>query len=195
MSYPYRLPVLALLGLLATSAVVAEDVELPSARLTFKSTSFGLLVGLNQGEGTLRFQDKDYPFTVQGYSLAVLGCSQVEAIGQVYGLQRVADFEGRYLFGSGGLTLVQGGGSAYLQNDNGVVVYLQALQQGLELNLGGGGLWVELTPPAKAPATTTATAPSAAPPAPTAPAAAPTATKAPPAGPPPVDLMAKPMRN
>lgn len=194
MSYPYRLPVLALLGLLATSAVTAED-ELPSARLAFRSTSFGLLVGLNRGEGTLRFQDKDYPFTVEGYSLATLGYSQVDAVGQVYGLQRAADFEGRYLFGGGGLTVVHGGGSAYLKNDNGVVIYLQALQQGAELNLGGGSLRVELTPVTKAPRTTTATASPAAPSTPTAPAAAPSATKAPPEGQPSVDLMAKPMHN
>ena len=52
-----------------------------------------------------------------------------------------------YSQGEGALTLIQGGGSAVLRNAKGVTLYLQNVQQGLELTLGGGGLSIVLTEP------------------------------------------------
>ena len=62
----------------------------------------------------------------------------------------------------GGLTLFQGGGNAMLRNEKGVTLFLQNVQYGLDVTLGGGGLSITLSEPASAtvPVTTeTGTAP------------------------------------
>ncbi|KAB2926530.1 MAG: hypothetical protein F9K25_16005 [Candidatus Contendobacter sp.] len=127
-----------------TGAALAQDRR-PDARLTFSSTSFGLLFGFSQGQGALEFQGRKYPFTVSGIKVATLGISKVDALGQVYRLRELADFPGRYIAVEGGLTVVQGGGNAVLRNERGVMLYLQNVQYGLDLTLGGGGVDIALT--------------------------------------------------
>ena len=134
------------LTLIAGNTTLAQDKP-PDARLELSSTSFGLLFGYSQGKGTLLFQEQQYPFSVSGIKVATLGVSQVNALGQVYGLQEIADFSGNYAVVEGGLTLVQGGGSTLLRNGKGVTLYLQNLQQGLDLTLGGGRFSITLDEP------------------------------------------------
>ena len=130
-----------------TGAALAQD-RLPDARLAFSSTSFGLLFGYQQGQGALEFQGRKYPFTISGFKAATLGIARVDALGQVYRLRELADFPGRYIVVEGGLTVVQGGGNAVLRNEKGVMLYLQNVQYGLDLTLGGGGVDIALTEPA-----------------------------------------------
>lgn len=137
---------LTLMLLTGTGAVLAQDGR-PDARLAFSSTSVGLLFGFSQGQGALEFKGRKYPFTVSGVRVATLGITQVDALGQVYRLRDVADFPGRYVAIEGGLTLIQGGGSAVLRNEKGVTLYLQNVQYGLDLTLGGGGMDIALTEP------------------------------------------------
>ncbi len=136
---PHRYQLLGLLVLLfSTVSTAPAQEQLPSGRLAFTSTSFGLLVGYNQGKGTLSFQGKDHPFSIAGYKLVTVGVARVDALGVVYNLDKLSDFEGRYTAAEGSFTVWQGGGGAVMKNANGVVIYLQTLQQGLELSLGGG---------------------------------------------------------
>ncbi len=127
-----------------TGAALAQDRR-PDARLAFSSISFGLLLGYHQGQGALEFQGRKYPLTVSGIRVATLGISKVDALGQVYHLRELADFPGRYIVVEGGLTVVQGGGNAVLRNEKGVMLYLQNVQYGLDLTLGGGGVDIALT--------------------------------------------------
>ena len=138
--------ILTLTLIIGTNTTLAQDKP-PDARLELSSTSFGLLFGYSQGKGTLLFQEQQYPFSVSGIKVATLGVSQVNALGQVYGLREIADFSGNYAVVEGGVTLVQGGGSTLLRNGKGVTLYLQNLQQGLDLTLGGGGLSITLDEP------------------------------------------------
>lgn len=128
---------------------LAQDGR-PDARLEFTSTSFGLLFGFSQGRGTLEFQGRQYPFAVSGIKVATLGITKVDTLGQVYRLRDLADFAGRYVAVEGSLTVVQGGGNAMLRNEKGVMLYLQNLQYGLDLTLGGGGVDIALTEPVDA---------------------------------------------
>ena len=138
----------------AAGAALAQDRR-PDARLAFSSTSFGLVVGYQWGQGALDFQGRKYPFTLSGIKAATLGIATVDALGQVYRLRELTDFPGRYIVVEGGLTVVQGGGNAVLRNEKGVMLYLQNVQQGLDLTLGGGGLDIILTEPdASVPAAT-----------------------------------------
>lgn len=125
----------------------------PDGRLEFSSTAYGLLLGFSQGQGKLIVQDRQYLFSVSGIKVATVGISRVDAIGQVYHLRDLADFPGRYYAVEGAFTIGQGGGSAMLRNEKGVMFYLQNVQQGIELTLGGGGIDIAFTEPA-APSTT-----------------------------------------
>ncbi len=137
-----------LLVVLGMSGGVARAQDgRPDARLQFSSTSFGLLVGYGQGQGVLEFQGEKYSFAISGFKLATVGVARVSALGQVYRLREVADFAGRYMAVEGAATLVQGGGNAVLRNERGVTLYLQNVQQGLELTLGGGSFSIALTDP------------------------------------------------
>ena len=130
-----------LLGLLVLCCLIftnaSSQEQLPSGRLAFTGFSLGLLVGYQQGEGTLEFQGQKYPFSLESYGLFTLGGSKVDALGVVYDLDKLEDFEGRYVAAQFGLTAWQGGNVTVMRNQNGVVIYLQSLQQGLELSLGG----------------------------------------------------------
>jgi hypothetical protein len=141
---------IVLLGVLTVcgSAVWAQDAR-PDARLRFSSTSYGLVFGYGRGEGVLEFQGERYPFTISGFKLATVGITQVDALGQVYRLREVADFAGRYVAVEGAATLFQGGGNAMLRNEKGVTLYLQNVQRGLELTLGGGSFSIALIQPAE----------------------------------------------
>jgi len=134
-----------------TGAALAQDGR-PDARIQFSSTSFGLLFGYQQGQGTLEFAGGKHPFRVTGIKVATLGVSQVDALGQVYRLRELTDFPGRYIAVEGGLTVGQGGGNAMLRNEKGVTLYLQNVQYGLDLTLGGGGVDIALAEPSAEPA-------------------------------------------
>ncbi len=129
-----------------TGAVLAQDRR-PDARLAFSSTAIGLGFGYQWGQGALEFQGRKHPFTVSGIKAATLGVTRVDALGQIYRLRELADFSGRYIVVEGGLTVVQGGGNAVLRNEKGVTLYLQNVQYGLDLTLGGGGVDIALIAP------------------------------------------------
>ena len=136
----------AMLVIFSQGPALAQD-RLPDARLKFSSTSYGFLLGGSQGQGILEFQGQRYPFTVSGRRVGTIGMTQVDALGQVYGLRQLADFPGRYRVAEGGLTVGQGGGHTWLRNDRGVTLYVQNLQTGLEMTLGGGTVDVALREP------------------------------------------------
>ncbi len=144
-----RLILMAVLAV-GAGAALAQDAR-PDARLEFSSTSFGLLFGFSQGRGTLDFQERRYPFSLSGIKVATLGVTRVSALGHVYRLRDLADFNGRYVAVEGAFTLGQGGGGALLRNEKGVTLYLQNVQHGIELTLGGGGVDIALTEAAAPP--------------------------------------------
>lgn len=140
--------VMLMAALVAGTGVALAQDRRPDARLAFSSTSFGLLFGYQQGQGALEFQGRKYPFTVAGIKVATVGFTKVDALGQVYRLRELADFNGRYIAIEGSLTVIQGGGHTVLRNEKGVMLYLQNVQYGLDLSLGGGGVDIALTEPA-----------------------------------------------
>lgn len=84
----YRLFGLLALGCLMVTTASSQE-QLPSGRLTFTGISFGLLVGYQQGEGSLEFKGQKYPFSIASYGLATIGGSKVDALGVVYDLDKL----------------------------------------------------------------------------------------------------------
>jgi|GEM_PF-372561 len=136
--------ILVLLTVIGLTIIAEAQEELPSGRLAFESTAFGLILGFNQGNGILTMDGKEYPFSIKGLKLATIGVSRINANGVVYHLNRIDDFNGRYIAVEGSLTVALGGGNALMKNQHGVVISLQTLQKGAELTLGGGGLDITL---------------------------------------------------
>jgi hypothetical protein len=101
-------------------------------------------IGWSWGGGTLSYQGKDYDFDLKGLSVADVGVSNLTASGVVYNLKRVEDFNGTYRGVKAGVTIAGGVGAIAMRNDRGVVIELNATQQGLKFALGTQGVTIQL---------------------------------------------------
>ncbi len=98
------------------------------------------------GSGTLYYKGKAYPFTVGGLGVGGIGASTLEATGEVYKLNNIADFPGAYVQGRYGFALgSESAGDLWLQNDAGVILHLKAKRTGLMLSLGGDAVVISMS--------------------------------------------------
>ena len=98
------------------------------------------MIGLFWGEGTLNFKGKDYKFKVSGLNLIAVGVTSVNAKGDVYNLQNLSDFPGKYFGVEADATLIKGSAGLVLKNTKGVVLNLKSEKKGADLRLGNEGL-------------------------------------------------------
>jgi hypothetical protein len=97
------------------------------------------------GSGTLFFRGRSYPFAVGGLGIGGIGASTLNASGEVYGLNSVADFPGAYAQGRVGFAFGNSsGGDLWLQNSHGVIMHLAAKRSGLMLSLGGDAVVISM---------------------------------------------------
>ena len=129
-------------ALLFAVAVSAQDA--PVGKVNIESRSVALGVGVSWGDGKLVYEGKEYPFSVNGLSVADLGISKVSATGQVYHLKSVSDFSGNYVAAEAGAVIGGGGGAIALRNQKGVVMQLTGTGTGVQLTLAGKGVDVKL---------------------------------------------------
>jgi len=136
---------LVVLGVIVVSpAVEAKKGPKPSGKVAIESTSIAAGVGVSWGDGTLRFKGKEYQFSIEGMTLVDVGISKASAVGDVYDLKDVSQFEGTYVAGEAGFALAGGMGGMSLRNQNGVVMHLRSVTQGAKLQLGPSGLTISL---------------------------------------------------
>ena len=121
----------------------AADEEKPDGTVKISSGSVAVGVGFSWGSGTLTYKGKEYPFSVSGLSVADVGISEAEAVGDVLHLEKLEDFNGRPGV-SAGATVAGGGGGMILRNQNGVELRLSATTQGLKFKLGVDGVKLTL---------------------------------------------------
>lgn len=119
--------------------------QAPSATVDFEEESLRLIIGGERGSGTLHFQGSDYTFKLNGITAGGVGYSDVNAQGDVYGLNEAGDFAGTYVEGTAGMTVQQGSGGIWMSNDKGVTLHLKTSTEGLQLSLGAGGVIIEMT--------------------------------------------------
>jgi hypothetical protein len=97
------------------------------------------------GSGTLTFRGKSYPFAVGGLGIGGIGASTINAQGEVYGLNNVANFPGAYAQGRYGIVVGNASaGDLWLKNEKGVVMHLTAQRTGLMLSLGGDAVIISM---------------------------------------------------
>lgn len=128
-----------LLGLTACSAMTAPDAQSiagvpPSGKITMKEL---FAAGYGGGDGTLTYNGTAFPFKLLGAVLGPGGAERVNASGEVYKLNKLSEFNGRYTQWSGTAGLSRdGAGDLWLENKAGVIMHLSSETQGVLLSLG-----------------------------------------------------------
>jgi hypothetical protein len=128
--------------ILMAGTALAQDK--PDATIKFSGGSVSVGIGYTWGSGVLTYQGKDYPFSVEGLSVAVVGGSSVTASGNVYGLKKLEDFNGNYTAATAQATVGGGAGATAMQNQKGVVLKVVSTTQGLEFKLAASGVKITL---------------------------------------------------
>jgi hypothetical protein len=129
-------------GLAAAQSPAAQDV--PSGTIKLSGGSLAAGVGYTWGSGTLTYQGKDYPLTVNGISLLHAGASSYDASGAVFHLTKLSDFNGVYTAVSPRSSLLESGNTIAMKNPNGVVIQMKATQTGFAFSLGPNGMTISL---------------------------------------------------
>jgi hypothetical protein len=134
---------LLVLGVMAAFSQAAKQ-ERPDATLRLSGGSFAAGIGFSWGKGTLTYKGKEYPISVNGLSIGKVGITGVTAVGEVYNLRKLGDFDGHYNAAGVGLTVAGGGSAAAMKNQNGVRVIVNSTNRGVDITIGGGGVDMRL---------------------------------------------------
>ena len=129
--------------ILFAATAVAKDVK-PSATVSIKSTSVAIGIGVQWGDGVLSFKGKEYKFKIEGLSVIDVGVTKIEATGNVYHLDKAADFAGTFTAASADIALGGGVGATTMKNQNGIVMNLTSTQKGIKLKLAPEGMTVQM---------------------------------------------------
>ena len=140
-----KVPVFAAFALFVLLAVcVTHDVHgqspTPSGKISIESNSIALAVGVNWGDGRLIFKGKHQLFAVNGLTLVDIGIAKASAVGEVYNLTDISQFEGTYLAGEAGFDLA---GGIAMRNKNGVVMHLRGDSEEALLQLAPSGVTIK----------------------------------------------------
>ena len=117
-----------------------------SATVDVASEQMRLIMGGTAGKGVLHFNGKDYPFTFKSASagLGAKAVKKMSATGNVYFLNQVEDFAGKYTSIAQSAMAGSTTTAATLKNDKGVTIDLRGTVEGVGLSLGGGIATIEL---------------------------------------------------
>jgi hypothetical protein len=138
---------LAIGGMTGFAQAATHHESKPDATLRLSGGSFALGIGFRWGSGTLTYKGKDYPVKVNGLSVGKVGMTGSSAIGEVFNLKHLQDFNGHYNVGAEGtrgVTIAKGKASTLMSNQAGVIVRLAATQTGLDVNATGGGVDMQI---------------------------------------------------
>jgi hypothetical protein len=119
----------------------------PDATLRMSIGGVHLGIGGSSGSGTLTYRGKNYPFKVSGMAVGRVGVTSSSAVGDVFNLRHLHDFNGHYTVsgaGTRGVTLGAGRTGTIMSNQAGVIVRISSTQQGVAVNATGGGLNMQL---------------------------------------------------
>ena len=137
--------VLVLLAWGMQSVAVGQQDSGYSGAITMTATSVAAGIGWSWGSGTLTLLDgSQHRFKVSGLDVVAVGIKQATAVGNVYHLKNVKDFEGKYVKAAAGIAVGGGVGAATMQNDKGVVINLTGTNQGVDIRLPVSGVDVTL---------------------------------------------------
>jgi hypothetical protein len=131
---------LLVVGVMTGFTRAATEHQTPDATLRLSGGSVAAGIGFSWGSGTLTYKGKDYPISVNGVSLGKVGITGGSAIGKVYNLKKLQDFDGHYNAGGVGATLAAGANATAMTNQNDVHVLLESHTRGVDLTIAGAGV-------------------------------------------------------
>ena len=132
------------LGCVGMGSLVLAATPQSSGTVQISSSAVAAGIGVTWGDGTLKYRDQSYAFSVNGLSVADLGISSITASGEVSNLNKIEDFSGNYAAGEAGVALAGGPSDVVMKNENGVVIRLHGTQQGVRLTLAAQGVSLKL---------------------------------------------------
>ena len=135
---------LVCVGTLSAPLALAAGMGDESGTLQIDRRSAALVVGLNRGDGVLRYGGEDIPISIGGVTFPEIGIVKGSASGKVYDLRDIEDFDGTYAGAGAGLTIAGGGTAVALKNERGVTVVFLSANQGLDADLSTTGVRMEI---------------------------------------------------
>ena len=124
------------------------DKEAPprvfSGTIEISSTQIAFIASAQSGSGTLEFEGMEHDFKISGLGIGGIGIQTVNAIGVVYNLEKLSDFEGTYSQVRVGATLGKGKSTIGLNNSKGVYIELKSSNKGIALAAGVDGMIIKL---------------------------------------------------
>ena len=140
------------LGIFTMSPVLAgapgTDKEAPprvfSGTIEISSTQIAFIASAQSGSGTLEFEGMEHDFKISGLGIGGIGIQTVNAIGVVYNLEKLSDFEGTYSQVRVGATLGKGKSTIALNYSKGVYIELKSSNKGVALSTGLDGMIIKL---------------------------------------------------
>jgi hypothetical protein len=140
-----------LLGMVACSNRQSSGVppelqgKAPDGTVDMSQFQAAYIASASGGSGTLFYRGRSYPFQVGGLGVGGVGASTIEAAGEVYNLNNLAQFPGAYAQGRYGFVFGNlSGGDLWLKNEKGVIMHLKAKRTGLMLSLGGDAVYIQM---------------------------------------------------
>ena len=128
-----------------TQAATRESRRDATLRMSIGGVHLG--IGGSSGSGTLTYRGRNYPFRVSGLAVGRVGVTSSSAVGDVFNLSHLRDFNGHYNVGGAGtrgVTLGAGRTGTIMSNQAGVIVRISSTQRGVAVNATGGGLTMQL---------------------------------------------------
>ena len=132
----------ALIAVLAVPIGAEQHTEKPKpdGTIQLESKSVAVGVGFSWGKGSLKYKGKEHDLSVEGLTVGAVGASEVSAVGEVYHLKKLEDFDGNYAAVTAGAAAGGGGGVLAMRNQNGVVIEIRSTSQGVKLEIGVSGV-------------------------------------------------------
>lgn len=139
--------IVAVMAVLATagSGLAQDKPQKITGTIDFHELQVAYIGSGTMGHGTLNFQGESYPIKVAGLGIGGIGLSEIQAHGDVYGLENIEDFPGLYGEAQTGFAIGdESSGKMWLENPNGVIIHLDTQREGLMLSLGAQGLNIQM---------------------------------------------------
>jgi len=116
-----------------------------SGTIEISSTQIAFIGSAQSGSGTLEFEGMEHDFKIGGLGIGGIGIHTVNAVGVVYNLEKLSDFNGTYGQARMGLTVGKGKSSIGLSNNsNDVYIELKSSNKGIALAAGIDGMVITL---------------------------------------------------
>jgi len=131
----------------AVETATPTETETPrvfSGTVEINSTQMAFIISGQGGSGVLEFEGDEHQFSIGGLGIGGVGVQKINAVGVVYNLSNLSDFNGIYSQVRMGVTVGKGKGQMALSNSKNVIMELKTSMVGAALSLGLDGMSVQL---------------------------------------------------